>query len=309
MSDEKKNLYQRILAIMADVEYLQKDDKVSYSTTNYKAISEEKVTTTIRVAMIKHGVVILPIGVELKKEGSLSSVQAKYKIVNTDDPKEFEIIESCGQGADTQDKGSGKAMTYAYKYMLLRTFAIATGEDPDRISSDELDDKDKKAAEAAKKADAAKKAAEDKKAAEEKKTTEGKKSDDKTANADTKNTGKTDDSKKTGQTTNTDSKALYFAGIEEVGLKAKEFISIFGTPNNAAQMEELFKKPTGSQVTIFDSIIGFYKIVKNLIKDQKDGVSGFIQVLKINVDSIPELMKEPKKLEGQVKYYLQNLKK
>ena len=40
-----------------------------------------------------------------------------------------------------QDKGVGKAMTYAYKYMLLRTFAIPTGEDPDKISSAETDKK------------------------------------------------------------------------------------------------------------------------------------------------------------------------
>lgn len=31
-------------------------------------------------------------------------------------------------------------MTYAYKYALLRTFAIPTGEDPDKISSEQLDD-------------------------------------------------------------------------------------------------------------------------------------------------------------------------
>ena len=48
---------------------------------------------------------------------------------------------SSGTGVDTQDKGVGKAMTYAYKYLLLRTFAIPTGEDPDKISSAELDDR------------------------------------------------------------------------------------------------------------------------------------------------------------------------
>ena len=36
------------------------------------------------------------------------------------------------------------AMTYSYKYMLLRTFAIPTGEDPDKISSAETDEKIKK---------------------------------------------------------------------------------------------------------------------------------------------------------------------
>ena len=37
--------------------------------------------------------------------------------------------------------GDCKFSTYAYKYMLLRTFAIPTGEDPDKISSAETDSK------------------------------------------------------------------------------------------------------------------------------------------------------------------------
>ena len=69
----------------------------------------------------------------------MTRVDVKYKIVNIDKPTEFEILASSGSGVDTQDKGVGKAMTYSYKYMLLRTFAIPTGEDPDKISSQELD--------------------------------------------------------------------------------------------------------------------------------------------------------------------------
>jgi len=38
-------------------------------------------------------------------------------------------------------------MTYAFKYMWLRTFALPTGEDPDKISSAELDEKFRKEAE------------------------------------------------------------------------------------------------------------------------------------------------------------------
>lgn len=37
-------------------------------------------------------------------------------------------------------------MTYAFKYMWLRTFALPTGEDPDKISSAELDEKERNAA-------------------------------------------------------------------------------------------------------------------------------------------------------------------
>lgn len=64
-----------------------------------------------------------------------------YRLVNVENPEEYIDIASCGDGADSQDKGSGKAMTYAFKYMWLRAFALPTGEDPDKISSAELDEK------------------------------------------------------------------------------------------------------------------------------------------------------------------------
>ena len=136
----KLNLYQKIHAVMQDVDYLQKDDEIKFSNTKYKAISEEKVTSTVRQSLLKHRLVIMPVEQEHSREGALSTVNTKYKIVDIDTGN-FEIIVSSGTGADTQDKGVGKAMTYSYKYLLLRTFAIPTGEDPDKISSAELDAK------------------------------------------------------------------------------------------------------------------------------------------------------------------------
>ena len=134
------NLYEKIAKVMESIQYLGKDGSIEYKTTRYKAISEEKVTTTVRKALLEHGLVVFPVEQEMSRSGNLTSVNVKYKIVNTENPKEFEILSSSGEGADTQDKGIGKAMTYAYKYMLLRTFAIPTGEDPDKISSDEISD-------------------------------------------------------------------------------------------------------------------------------------------------------------------------
>lgn len=138
----KLNLYQKISAVMKDVSYLQKDDAIEFKATKYKAISEEKVTSAVRQSLINHGLVILPFEQNHSREGTLSTVDTKYKIVDID-TGQFEILVSSGTGADTQDKGVGKAMTYSYKYLLLRTFAIPTGEDPDKISSAELDAKEK----------------------------------------------------------------------------------------------------------------------------------------------------------------------
>lgn len=143
------NIYEKISAIMQDVQYLAKDDHVSFGNTNYKALSEEKVTSIMRAKLTQYKLVVFPVEQTSNRTGSITHVDVKYRMVNVEAPEEFIEIVSCGDGADTQDKGSGKAMTYAFKYMWLRTFALPTGEDPDKISSEELE-----AIEAKKKAEA-----------------------------------------------------------------------------------------------------------------------------------------------------------
>ena len=133
------NIYEKILAIMEEVKRLQRDDQVSFGSTNYKALSEEKVTTIMREQLLKHKLVVYPTRQESSRNGQITHVDVVYKMVNVEDPEESIEIASCGDGADSQDKGAGKAMTYAYKYMWLRAFALPTGEDPDKISSAELD--------------------------------------------------------------------------------------------------------------------------------------------------------------------------
>ena len=144
------NIYEKIAAVMQDVSYLAKDDSVETGNgRSYKAISEEKVTSTVRASLLKNKLVIIPIAQEHKREDEritdsygkekinrVTTVNVTYRIVNTEKPEEYIDVPSSGTGVDTQDKGVGKAMTYAYKYMLLRTFAIPTGDDTDKISSD-----------------------------------------------------------------------------------------------------------------------------------------------------------------------------
>lgn len=135
------NIYEKINAVMNSIQYLGKDGKIDFNKTSYKAISEEKVTTMVRRELIKHKLVVYPTEQTYERVGNLTRVNTKYIMVNAEKPSEYIIIASSGEGADTQDKGVGKAMTYAFKYMLLRTFAIPTGEDPDKISSEELTQK------------------------------------------------------------------------------------------------------------------------------------------------------------------------
>ena len=134
------NLIEKIAYIMTQVEYLKKDDKVEFGKTTYKAMSEEKVTSIMHKQLADNKIVVYPVRMDHRREGIITHVDVIYRMVNAEDPSDYIEIASCGDGADTQDKGSGKAMTYAYKYMWLRTFAIPTCEDPDKIASAEIDD-------------------------------------------------------------------------------------------------------------------------------------------------------------------------
>ena len=133
------NIYEKIRYIMAQVEYIQKDDHVQFKTTNYKALSEEKITSIMHKQFVDQGLLVFPVEQSWTRTGDITHVDVKYRIVNAENPEEFIEVVSCGDGFDTQDKGSGKAMTYAFKYMWLRTFAIPTGEDPDKMSNEEIE--------------------------------------------------------------------------------------------------------------------------------------------------------------------------
>lgn len=132
------NIYEKINAIMESVESLQKDGKVSFGNTKYNYLSEAKTTAEMRKQLIKHKLVILPVEVFEEIHGNITQGKYRYKLVNAENPEEFIVLESGGQGHDSADKGSGKASSYAYKYLMWRTFAIPSNDDPDQVSSDEI---------------------------------------------------------------------------------------------------------------------------------------------------------------------------
>lgn len=137
------NLYEKINAIMESVESLQKDGKIAFGNTKYNYLSESKTTAEMRKQLVKHKLVILPIGVNEEVRGQITQGKYTYKLVNAENPEEFIILESGGQGHDSADKGSGKASSYAYKYLMWRTFAIPSNDDPDQVSSDEINEIEK----------------------------------------------------------------------------------------------------------------------------------------------------------------------
>jgi len=122
------NILQRINAVMKELDYLQKEKK---SGMQYSYVSHDKVAKAINPLLVKHGIVCYPTDYRVTQEGNRTQLQCKVVFVNIDDRSDQIIVDSLGYGIDSQDKGPGKAISYAFKYALLKTFVLETGDDPD----------------------------------------------------------------------------------------------------------------------------------------------------------------------------------
>ena len=157
---EHKNIFQRMSAITAELRTVAKNLTVPTGGKNsYKAVSERDVLDAVKPIEEKHGVYSYPARRNVLESNLLESensytdqrgnttvkkattfmtrIETVYRFVNVDDPEDYIETTTFAEGIDSQDKGSGKAMTYADKYALMKAYKISTGDDPDQDASDE----------------------------------------------------------------------------------------------------------------------------------------------------------------------------
>lgn len=133
MTDTPKNVHQRLAAAMAEVDYIQKERKQGM---NYTIVSHDAVTAKVRPVLLKNGIVYYPVRCEHLHNGNRAECSLTVRFVNVDEPSDFFDVPTFGYGIDTQDKGPGKAMSYAVKYALLKALGLETGDDPDTDDAD-----------------------------------------------------------------------------------------------------------------------------------------------------------------------------
>lgn len=126
---KSRNIHQRILFVMSKISYIQKDDKKVNNM--YRFISHDSVCGAIHPVLVEAGITAIPTIKLITQDGDRTSVVLVTRFTNVDDPKDFVDVEMAGYGIGKDDKGPGKAISYAYKYTLLKTFVLETGEDPD----------------------------------------------------------------------------------------------------------------------------------------------------------------------------------
>lgn len=119
------NIYQRMLAIMAELEYIKKRPKAGLP---YPYIAHDDVTEAVHGLFIKHRVYVATSVVDSRQEGNRYWGRIRLDWVNADKPEDRCSTFHEGHGVDNQDKGPGKALSYAVKMGVLKGLWLATGE-------------------------------------------------------------------------------------------------------------------------------------------------------------------------------------
>lgn len=128
-----KNIHQRIHDAMKEVDYVQKEKK---PRMQYSIVTHDAVTALVRPVLHRHGIVYHIAKLRHGQDGNRTRAWVQVAFVNIDNPSDRFLTESFGYGVDDQDKGPGKAISYAVKYALLKTLGLETGDDPDNVQDE-----------------------------------------------------------------------------------------------------------------------------------------------------------------------------
>lgn len=127
------NIYQRMLAIMGDIESIEKGKTArvqmkSGGEYTYKFVSHDAVALATHSLFVKHGVypnfTVLREQVDIAEGLVILTIGCKF--VNVDAPDEQIISDGVGIGQGTQ--GPGIAYSYAVKMILLKSLLLESGE-------------------------------------------------------------------------------------------------------------------------------------------------------------------------------------
>jgi hypothetical protein len=144
---ETWNIYKKMLHIENELEKVKKSLDIKLPNGTYKAVGEVDVLDAVKPLEFKYGVKSLPINREIvetkeivNKSGTINQFvrfKVYFQFINVDNPTDTITVISFGDGLDSGDKAPGKGQTYADKYALLKSYKIATGDDPDADGSKE----------------------------------------------------------------------------------------------------------------------------------------------------------------------------
>jgi len=126
MTENKITLLDKIKSCIEKVGVVQAEQKggMQYPVVSHNAVSAKM------IEIIKtQGIISIPTFSDYQRNGDLSSIKCDVTIYDVDNQKDFITVSAYGEGLDKQDKGIGKAQSYAMKYCLMKLFLMASGKD------------------------------------------------------------------------------------------------------------------------------------------------------------------------------------
>ena len=135
------NICKAINEVMADIGVIGKDSKNTTQGFMYRGV--DAVMNALQPAMVKHNIFVIPEVLEQTREERTNAkgttllysiLRVKYTFFADDGSNVSAVV--IGEGMDTGDKASNKAMSVAFKYACFQVFCIPTEEmkDPDAES-------------------------------------------------------------------------------------------------------------------------------------------------------------------------------
>lgn len=133
-------IFKKMAKVMEKISRVPKNGKNLHFGYDY--VTEADLTDHIRPILAEEGIAFTstvleatktPIekeGAKENKEGAISTVKMLFRLIDADDGSSIESV-FLGEGADKGDKGFYKAYTGCVKYFLMKTFLVATGDDPE----------------------------------------------------------------------------------------------------------------------------------------------------------------------------------
>lgn len=131
---DTRNIHQRLNSVMKIVKGVNKENKKVNG--QYTFVSHDAVTAKLHDPIAENGILITSSCKSILQDGNRTSVMMTVSFINIDNPLDRIEVDYPGYGIDPQDKGPGKAISYATKLSLLKTFMLETGEDVERDNID-----------------------------------------------------------------------------------------------------------------------------------------------------------------------------
>lgn len=122
------SLVNKILKIMEEVDYVQKDGTNTFHNYNYA--TDKNLLSIYREKFIKYSIIAIPSVTKVEYNDTITNIDMTITLVCCETGEKVEVPWA-GQGQDKGDKGLYKAKTGGFKYFLMKTFMLPTGDDPE----------------------------------------------------------------------------------------------------------------------------------------------------------------------------------